>query len=62
MRLMNHVLRILIDKKETLFANLENCVFCSIEVNILDLIVGSYGVKVDEEKVKAFQDWPTSKM
>ncbi|RDX95080.1 Retrovirus-related Pol polyprotein, partial [Mucuna pruriens] len=61
MRLMSHVLRILIVKKETLFANLENCEFCSIEVNNLDLIVRSYGVKVDEEKVKAIQDWPTSK-
>ncbi|RDX83274.1 Retrovirus-related Pol polyprotein from transposon 17.6, partial [Mucuna pruriens] len=49
-------------RKETLFANLEKCVFCSLEVNILDLIVGSYGVKVDEEKVKAIQDWPTSKI
>ncbi|RDY13205.1 Retrovirus-related Pol polyprotein from transposon 17.6, partial [Mucuna pruriens] len=38
--------------KETLFANLEKCMFCSLEVTFLDFVVGSHRVKVDEEKVK----------
>ncbi|RDY06481.1 Retrovirus-related Pol polyprotein from transposon 17.6, partial [Mucuna pruriens] len=38
-------------RKETLFANLEKC--CP------GFVVGSHGVKVDREKVKAIQEWST---
>ncbi|RDY03705.1 Retrovirus-related Pol polyprotein from transposon 17.6, partial [Mucuna pruriens] len=46
-------------RKEILFANLDKCVFCTQEVTFLDFVVGSHGIKVNEEKVKAIQDWPT---
>ncbi|RDX87644.1 Retrovirus-related Pol polyprotein from transposon 17.6, partial [Mucuna pruriens] len=39
-------------RKETLYANLEKCVFCTNEVTFLNFVVGFHGVKVDEEKVK----------
>ncbi|RDX89282.1 Retrovirus-related Pol polyprotein from transposon 17.6, partial [Mucuna pruriens] len=68
MRLMNHVLRSLIDKsvvgilrKETLFDNLEKCIFCTNKVTFLGFVVGSHGIKVDREKVKVIQDWLTTK-
>ncbi|RDX84732.1 Retrovirus-related Pol polyprotein from transposon 17.6, partial [Mucuna pruriens] len=32
-----------------------------LEVTFLGFVVGCHGVKVDEEKVKAIQDWPTPK-
>ncbi|RDY11417.1 Retrovirus-related Pol polyprotein from transposon 17.6, partial [Mucuna pruriens] len=48
-------------RKETLFANLEKYIFLANEVILLDFVVGSYGVKVDREKVKVIQDWPTPK-
>ncbi|RDX77135.1 Retrovirus-related Pol polyprotein from transposon gypsy, partial [Mucuna pruriens] len=51
MGLMNHVLRILIGK----------FTFCTNEVVFLGFVVGSHGVKVDNEKVKAIQSWPTAK-
>ena len=31
------------------------------KVNFLSFIVGKHGVEVDEEKIKAIRDWPTSK-
>ncbi|RDX83285.1 Retrovirus-related Pol polyprotein from transposon 17.6, partial [Mucuna pruriens] len=56
---MKSILEIL--RKETLFANLENCVFCTHKVTFHGFVVGSHRVKVDEEKVKAIQDWSTPK-
>ncbi|RDY09729.1 Retrovirus-related Pol polyprotein from transposon 17.6, partial [Mucuna pruriens] len=48
-------------EKKTLFANLEKCAFCTHEVTFLSFVVGSHGVKVDEEKVRVIQDWSTLK-
>ncbi|RDX97401.1 Retrovirus-related Pol polyprotein from transposon 17.6, partial [Mucuna pruriens] len=48
---VRNVLEIL--RKESLYANLEKCTFCTHEVIFLGFVVGSHGVKVDEEKVKA---------
>ncbi|RDX84825.1 hypothetical protein CR513_34057, partial [Mucuna pruriens] len=56
---VKNVLEIL--RKETLFSNLKKCVFCTYEVTFLGFVVGSNAIKVDEEKVKAIQDWPTPK-
>ncbi|RDX99828.1 Tf2-6, partial [Mucuna pruriens] len=42
---------------ENLFANIEKCIFCSNEVVVLGFVVGSHGVKVDREKVKAISEW-----
>ncbi|RDX89999.1 Retrovirus-related Pol polyprotein from transposon 17.6, partial [Mucuna pruriens] len=39
-------------KSEFLYVNLEKCTFCTNEVVFLGFVVGSHGVKVDEEKVK----------
>ncbi|RDX78287.1 Retrovirus-related Pol polyprotein from transposon 17.6, partial [Mucuna pruriens] len=68
-RLMNHVLRSLIGKsvleilrKETLFANLEKCIFCTNKVVFLGFVVGSHGVKVNREKVKAIKEQPMPKI
>ncbi|RDX83383.1 hypothetical protein CR513_35704, partial [Mucuna pruriens] len=36
--------------KDSLFANLDKCVFCTQEVTFLGFVVGSHGVKVDKEK------------
>ncbi|RDY02062.1 Retrovirus-related Pol polyprotein from transposon opus, partial [Mucuna pruriens] len=46
-------------RKEILFVNLEKCIFCINEVVFLGFVVGSHGVKVDSEKVKAIQELPT---
>ncbi|RDX99736.1 Retrovirus-related Pol polyprotein from transposon 17.6, partial [Mucuna pruriens] len=47
--------------KETLYVTCKNVYFYTNEVTFLSFVVGSHGVKVDKEKVKAIQDWPTSK-
>ncbi|RDY07295.1 Retrovirus-related Pol polyprotein from transposon 17.6, partial [Mucuna pruriens] len=64
MRLMNHMLRSVIGKcvvftLEYLYVNLEKCTFCTSEVIFLGYVVGFQGVKVNEEKVKVIQSWPT---
>uniref|UniRef100_A0A151UHV2 Transposon Ty3-G Gag-Pol polyprotein n=1 Tax=Cajanus cajan TaxID=3821 RepID=A0A151UHV2_CAJCA len=51
----------LILRDNHLYANLEKCTFCQENVNFLGFIVGKEGVKVDLEKVKAIQEWPTPK-
>ncbi|RDX86566.1 hypothetical protein CR513_32090, partial [Mucuna pruriens] len=57
-----HVKRVLeILKKETLYANSEKCTFCIHEVVFLGYFVNSHGIKVNEEKVKVIQEWPTPK-
>jgi len=51
-----HVLR-----KEKLYANLEKCTFCQDHVVFLGFVVNSSRVHVDKEKIKAIQEWLTSK-
>ena len=46
-------------RKEKLYANLKKCTFCVLSCKFLGYIVTGDGIKVDEEKVKAIQDWPT---
>ncbi|PIK38261.1 hypothetical protein BSL78_24898 [Apostichopus japonicus] len=46
-------------KAENLYANLKKCTFCTDQVVFLGFVVSSQGLKVDEEKIKAIQDWPT---
>ncbi|RDX90101.1 Retrovirus-related Pol polyprotein from transposon 17.6, partial [Mucuna pruriens] len=48
-------------RKESLYVNLQKCTFSINEIIFLHFIVGSHGIKVDEEKVKAIQIWPTPK-
>ena len=45
-------------RKERLYANLKKCDFCQSELVFLGFVVSSAGIKVDQEKVKAIQEWP----
>ena len=46
-------------RKEKLFANLKKCTFCTDKLVFLGFVVSAKGIGVDEEKVKAIQEWPT---
>jgi hypothetical protein len=46
---------------EKLYANYKKCTFCMENVVFLGYVVGTKGIEVDEEKVKAIQEWPTPK-
>ena len=48
-------------RRESLYANMDKCVFCMDHVVFLGFVVSSQGVQVDQEKVKAIQEWPTPK-
>ena len=54
---LKSVLEIL--RKERLFANLKKCTFCTDKLVFLGFVVSKGGIEVDEEKVKAIQEWPT---
>jgi len=44
-----------------LYANLQKCDFCMDKIIFLDYIVSAKGIKIDEAKVKAIQEWLTRK-
>ena len=46
-------------RKEKLFANLKKCTFCTDKLVFLGFVVSAKGIEVDEEKVKAIQEWPS---
>ncbi|XP_019059764.1 PREDICTED: uncharacterized protein LOC109117327, partial [Tarenaya hassleriana] len=46
-------------RKESLYANLKKCSFCTDELVFLGFVVSSRGLRVDGEKIKAIQEWPT---
>uniref|UniRef100_A0A2N9I9G7 Reverse transcriptase domain-containing protein n=1 Tax=Fagus sylvatica TaxID=28930 RepID=A0A2N9I9G7_FAGSY len=48
-------------RKEKLYANLKKCSFCLDKVVFLGYVVSTKGIAVDEEKVKAIKEWPTTK-
>jgi hypothetical protein len=48
-------------KKEKLNANLKKCFFYLDKVVFLGYVVSAKGIAVDEEKVKAVKEWPTTK-
>jgi hypothetical protein len=52
---LKSVLEIL--RKERLFANLKKCTFCTDKLVFLGFVVSKRGIEVDEEKVKAIQEW-----
>jgi len=54
---LKSVLEIL--RKEKLFANLKKCTFCTDKLVFLGFVVSKRGIEVDEENVKAIQEWPT---
>lgn len=48
-------------RREKLYANMEKCVLYTNHVVFLGFVISSQGVQVDQEKVKAIQEWPTPK-
>ena len=56
---MRNVLSVL--RSEKLYANLKKCAFSMEKIVFLGYVVTAQGIKIDEEKVKAIQDWPTPK-
>jgi len=46
-------------RHESLYANMGKCVFYLDHVLFLGFVVSSQGVQVDQEKVKAIQEWLT---
>ncbi len=46
-------------RANTLYANLDKCIFCQDSVCFLGFVVSKDGLQVDESKVKAIQEWPT---
>ncbi|WMV27656.1 hypothetical protein MTR67_021041 [Solanum verrucosum] len=46
--------------EQQLYANLSKCIFCVDKVVFLGFVV-SYGVEVDEDKIKAIKEWHVSK-
>ena len=49
-------------RHESLYANMDKFLFCVDHVVFLGFVVSSQGVQVDQEKVKAIQEWPTPKI
>jgi len=56
---LRSVLEIL--RKESLFANMEKCIFGMDHVIFLGFKINQHGVHVDQEKVMAIKEWPTPK-
>ncbi|KAH9649251.1 hypothetical protein KPL70_025912 [Citrus sinensis] len=48
-----------LQRKEKLFANLKKCTFCTDKLVFLGFVVSAQGIQVDEEKVRAIQEWPS---
>ena len=46
-------------RKEELFANLKKCTFCTDKLVFLGFVVSAQGIQVDEEKIRAIQEWPS---
>jgi hypothetical protein len=49
-------------QSEQLYVNLKKCTFCIEKIVFLDYVVTTQDIEMDEEKVKAIQDWPTPKL
>jgi hypothetical protein len=43
-----------------LFANIDKCIFCIQRVSFLGYVVTPQGIEVDNSKIAAIQEWPTS--
>ncbi|XP_031393015.1 uncharacterized protein LOC116204832, partial [Punica granatum] len=46
-------------RKEKLFANMKKRTFCTDKLVFLGFVVSAQGIQVDEEKVRAIQEWPS---
>ena len=45
-------------RKEKLYANLGKCTFCTDQLVFLGFVVSAQGIHVDDEKIRAIQEWP----
>ncbi len=45
-------------RKHGLYANLKKCRFHEDEVRFLGFVVSAQGIKMEEERIEAIQDWP----
>jgi len=60
---MDHLRQVLnVLRKESLYANLKMCDFCTDIIIFLGYVVSAKSIKMDEAKVKAIQEWPTPKL
>ena len=50
------MLKILSKKKP--YKNLEKCYFFTSQLIFLGYVVSSYGIQVDDHKIKAIREWP----
>ena len=57
---MSYIFNIL--RSEKLYVNLKKCTFCMERIVFLGYVVIAQVIKIDEEKVKAIQDWPIPKL
>jgi hypothetical protein len=55
---VREVLSVLRENK--LYLNLKKCTFLTDKLLFLGFIVGTEGIQVDEEKVRAIREWPTT--
>ena len=60
LRHLDEVLGIL--EEQSLYAKMSKCEFGMLEMLYLGHIIGTYGVQVHMEKIRAILDWPTPKM
>nr|GEV83555.1 putative reverse transcriptase domain-containing protein [Tanacetum cinerariifolium] len=57
---VTHVRQVLaLLRKDNFYAATKKCVFMTPKVLFLGYVVSSYGIRVDESKVTAVQEWPT---
>nr|XP_012466476.1 unnamed protein product [Gossypium raimondii] len=49
---------LLVLRNEVLYARLKKCNFCTEKVVFLGFVVSTNGLEVDQEKIKAIQEWP----
>ncbi|XP_066333661.1 uncharacterized protein [Miscanthus floridulus] len=57
---LDHIRQVLaVLREEKLYGNIAKCTFCIDRVVFLGFVVFTDGIQVDEENVKAIQDWPT---
>jgi hypothetical protein len=59
---MDHVRKVLeVLRENKLFINLKKCTFMMDQSLFLGFVVSADGIRVDEEKVRVIQEWPTPK-
>ena len=45
--------------KESLYSNLKKCTFCTNQIVFLGYVVSAQEIHIDQNKVKAIEEWPT---